>query len=59
SVLNGFLSDPVVTEMTAAGSLLIIGLGLNVLKLTNIKVANLLPAIFIPILFGVFGIIEK
>ena len=43
--------------MTAAGSLLIIGLGLNVLKLTNIKVANLLPAIFIPILFGVFGII--
>lgn len=57
SFLNGFLSDPVVTEMTAAGSLLIIGLGLNVLKLTNIKVANLLPAIFIPILFGVFGAI--
>lgn len=56
-IFKWILSDPVVTEMTAAGSLLIIGLGLNVLKLTNIKVANLLPAIFIPILFGVFGII--
>ncbi len=56
-IFKWIFSDPVVTEMTAAGSLLIIGLGLNVLKLTNIKVANLLPAIFIPILFGVFGII--
>ena len=43
--------------MSAVGSLLIVGLGLNMLGVTKIKVANLLPAIFIPILFGVFGII--
>jgi uncharacterized membrane protein YqgA involved in biofilm formation len=40
--------------MTAVGSLLIIGLGLNILGVTKIKVANLLPAVFIPIIFGFF-----
>ena len=45
-----FLADSVITEMTAVGSLLIIGLGLNLLKMTNIKVMNYLPAMFMPIL---------
>lgn len=57
SFLSNILSDSVVNSMTAIGSLLIIGLGLNMLKVTNIKVANLLPAIIIPILFGLFGLI--
>jgi hypothetical protein len=43
--------------MTGVGSLLIIGLGLNILKSTNIKIANLLPAVFLPILAGMLGII--
>lgn len=53
-LLSGVLSTAVITNMSAVGSLLIIGLGLNMLGVTKIKVANLLPAIFIPILFGVF-----
>ncbi|MGX4600303.1 DUF554 domain-containing protein [Faecalimicrobium sp. JNUCC 81] len=57
SFMSNILSDSVVNSMTAIGSLLIIGLGLNMLKVTNIKVANLLPAIIIPILFGLFGLI--
>lgn len=57
SFLSGILSDSVVSCMTATGSLLIVGLGLNMLKATNIKVANLLPALFIPILFGILGIL--
>ncbi|MGL5087333.1 MAG: DUF554 family protein, partial [Clostridium sp.] len=44
----------VITNMSAVGSILIIGLGLNVLGVTKIKVANLLPAVFIPILVGMF-----
>ena len=40
----------VINEMTCVGSLLILIIGLNMLKLTNIKVANLLLAPFLPIL---------
>ncbi|WP_042274758.1 DUF554 domain-containing protein [[Clostridium] dakarense] len=55
SFLSNILSDSVVNSMTAIGSLLIIGLGLNMLKVTNIKVANLLPAIIIPIYLDYLG----
>ena len=40
-----FLSDDVVRCMSVVGSLLIIGLALNMLNVTKIKVANYLPAI--------------
>jgi uncharacterized membrane protein YqgA involved in biofilm formation len=49
NLLAPVLSDPVITEMTAVGSLLIIALSLNMLGLTKIKVMNYVPAIFIPI----------
>lgn len=39
-----------VTEMSAVGSLLIIGIGLNMLGLTKLKMMNYVPAIFLPIL---------
>lgn len=51
SYLKPVLITSVVNNMTAVGSLLILGLGLNMLKVTKIKVANLLPAIFIPIIY--------
>lgn len=51
--ISVYLSDEVIVNMTAVGSLLILGLGLNMLKVTNIKVANLLPAILLPILLTV------
>ena len=38
-------------EITCTGSLLIIAIAFNMLKLTNIKTANLLLAPFLPILF--------
>ena len=49
-----FLSDAVIVEMTCTGSLLIIALGLNMLGLTRIKVANYLPALLLPILLCLF-----
>lgn len=48
--LSPVLSTVAVNEMTCVGSLLIIAIGLNLLKITNIKVMNFLPAIFLPIL---------
>lgn len=49
--LQPLLSEAVVTEMTAVGSLLIIGISLNLLGVTKIKLMNYIPAVFFPILF--------
>ena len=49
-----YLSEYVVAEMTCAGSVLIMTLGLNLLGITRIKVMNLVPAIFLPILLCMF-----
>ena len=49
-LLEPLLTDSVVAEISCAGSLLIVGLALNMLDLTKIKVANYIPAIFLPIL---------
>ena len=48
------LTDAVVAEMTCVGSLLIIGIGLNLLGVTKIKVMNYILAIFLPILLCLF-----
>ena len=49
SFLSGILSQAVIAEMTAVGSLMIVGLGLNLLEVTDIKIANLLPGILVPV----------
>lgn len=58
--LAPYLSDPVVNEMMVTGSLLLFSLGMNMLGATDIKVANLIPACFMPPLimplFSVLGL---
>lgn len=49
-----FLSETVIAEMTCVGSLLLIGLGLNLLGITKIKIMNYIPAIFLPVIFCIF-----
>lgn len=49
SLLQGVLSEAVIAEMSATGGLLIVGIGLIVLEIKEIKVGNLLPGIFIAI----------
>ena len=48
------LSDAAVAEMTCVGSVIIIGLGLNMLGISKFKVMNFVPAIFIPIVLCLF-----
>lgn len=43
-----FLSNDVITCMSVVGSILIIGLGLNMLVPTKLKIMNYIPAIFLP-----------
>lgn len=44
----------VIPEMTVVGSLLIIGISLNMLGMTKLKVMNYVPAIFVPIILCQF-----
>ncbi|HHW06785.1 MAG TPA: DUF554 domain-containing protein [Clostridia bacterium] len=45
--LGAFLTEAVVTEMTAVGGLLIFAIGLDLLSIKKFKVGNLLPAVFV------------
>lgn len=49
--MKGLLTEEIITEMSAVGSLLIAGIGFNFMEIKEIKVANLIPAIFLPWLF--------
>ena len=51
--LGPYLPQAVITEMTAVGGALIIGIAVNMLGLgkDRIKVGNMLPAMFLPILY--------
>ncbi|MCL2531713.1 MAG: DUF554 domain-containing protein [Oscillospiraceae bacterium] len=50
-VIAPFLSDALVTQVSLVGSVLIVGIGLNILKITKIRIGNLLPAILVPIIY--------
>lgn len=45
--LKPLLTDPMLNNITALGGVLIIGIGFNALGITRIKVANLLPGLFL------------
>jgi len=45
--LQPVMTDSAIAEMTCAGSLMILALGLNLIGITKIKVANYLPALII------------
>lgn len=49
ALAGGLLPDATVTEMSVTGSLLLLAMGLNLLGVTDVKVANMLPAAFVPI----------
>lgn len=49
-----FLTDTVINEMTCVGSVIIMGLALNMLGITKLRVMNFVPAIFLPILLCMF-----
>lgn len=48
--LAPFLTEAVIGEMTCVGSLLIIGVGINMLFKNKLCVMNMVPAVFLPIL---------
>lgn len=53
SFLGQFLVPDVVSQMSAIGGLLILAIGIGLLEIKKIKVGNILPAIFIPLIYQV------
>ena len=51
SLMKPFLITPVINQMSAVGGLLIIAIGFNLLEIQKIKIGNMLPAIFIPLIY--------
>ena len=53
-IIAPYLTTYAVGEMTCVGSVILIGIGLNLLGITKLKTMNLVPAIFVPILLCLF-----
>lgn len=51
--VKDLLTTQVVNEMSAVGGLLIMAIGINILGIKKIKVGNMLPAVFIPIIYHI------
>lgn len=47
-----YLTDQLISQMSCVGSILIFGIGINLVFGKKVKVANLLPAILFPIIFA-------
>src|SRR5690554_332308 len=48
--VKSLLADPVIREMSSIGGILIIGIAFNMLGMTKLRLGNLLPAVFIPVI---------
>ncbi len=58
ALFAGLLSDAQLREMSAVGGLLILGVGLKLLKIRDVQVADFLPAIAIaPLIVAVAGVL--
>lgn len=52
--IQPLLTDYSIAEMSCVGSVLMIAVALNMMNITKIKVMNLVPAVFIPIILCLF-----
>jgi uncharacterized membrane protein YqgA involved in biofilm formation len=49
--MKNYLVPETIAQMSSVGGLLILAIGLNLLKITTIRIGNLLPGIFLPLLY--------
>ena len=50
---GAFLTDPMIVSMTLVGNVILVAMGISFMEIKHIKVANMLPALFVPILYFV------
>lgn len=58
-MMKPFLIPSVVTQMSGVGGLLILAIGMNLLDIVRIRIGNMLPAIFVPlVIFAVRSLFQ-
>ncbi|HQO10073.1 MAG TPA: DUF554 domain-containing protein [Clostridiales bacterium] len=53
-VVQGYLTDPMIAEVSAVGGLMLLGMGITILEIKKLKVLNLLPALVFAAVFAYF-----
>jgi uncharacterized membrane protein YqgA involved in biofilm formation len=51
TTIEPYLTEAMINEMGAVGNVIIVGIGINLLEIKKIHVGDLLPAIFIPLIY--------
>ncbi|WP_290033987.1 DUF554 domain-containing protein [Ligilactobacillus cholophilus] len=59
SIIQPLLTASIINEISAVGSLLIVALACDILEIKRFKVANFLPALLGPIIYGAFQVFFK
>ncbi|MDK2896866.1 MAG: uncharacterized protein PWP04_986 [Candidatus Atribacteria bacterium] len=52
--LQNFFSTPIITELSATGGLLLIGLGISLLEIKKLKTINMLPSLIIVVILSYY-----
>lgn len=58
-LIGGFFTDSIISNLSLVGSVLIFGVGVNLVFGKKLKVGNMLPALLVPILYGLFELIKN
>ncbi len=53
-LVQGWLTEPIINEISAVGGLMLIGLGITILEIKKLKILNLLPALVFAGVFAYF-----
>ncbi len=53
-LVQGWLTEPIINEVSAVGGLMLIGLGITILEIKKMKILNLLPALIFAGIFAYF-----
>lgn len=56
-LLSNYLGAPVIASVNGVGGITVIAIGLNLALDSDIKVANMAPGIFLPMVLSLFGIV--
>lgn len=56
SLLKDFFREVVINEVSAAGGIILIGLGINILEIRKMRVSNLLPSLIVSAVLAYFTV---
>ncbi len=56
SYIKPFLTEQVISDINFLGGIMVMAIGINILFKKDIKIANMLPSLFIPIIIGFFSV---